>query len=88
MDNKQKFKYGHKVSDCNLVALWKCNKEECECKNEDEAYIAPTFYEENGTPICTEGNDMSYIETRLILEIPSIPPSDLKNIDSEKSDNE
>jgi hypothetical protein len=51
------------IADDNIRMLWKCQEEDC-CGGED-CTVNPTFYQENGTPICSVGNDMDYIKTEI-----------------------
>ena len=48
----------------NVRSAWRCISDECE--NKHLIYVTPDFYEENGTPICTEcGDDCTYLGTEV-----------------------
>ena len=50
------------VPDNRVLHVWACPDEDCEQK--DEPYeFSPTFYQENGTPVCSCGVDMTYRHT-------------------------
>ena len=50
----------HTINDEDTRAIWECP--ECYA----EAIISPTFYTENGTPMCTEcDKDMIYVRTEV-----------------------
>ena len=51
-----------KVEDKKVRHIWKCQ----ECDKPITVKLSPTFYEENGTPICDCGEDMSYIKTEIL----------------------
>lgn len=56
---------GKKIDDSKIIHVWKCP--DCGA----EAQVPPAFYAESGTPICQgdkdcDGNDMEYVETRLL----------------------
>jgi len=51
------------VNDEKIKMLWRCS----ECK--EEANVNPSFYQDNGTPMCEEGEDMDYIETNILEKI-------------------
>jgi len=53
--------------DDNVRSIWRCEDEECECDKYD-CIISPTFYQDNGTPLCECGQDMDYIETQIDME--------------------
>lgn len=53
------------LPDSQVLLIWRC----ATCGMTAE--VPPTFFEESGTPIChsdreCDGNDMKYIETRLM----------------------
>ena len=48
-----------KINDSDVVSVWTCH----DCLIDVE--ISPTFYEDNGTPMCKCGRDMSYSETKV-----------------------
>lgn len=35
----------------------------------EEAYITPDWYEQNGTPIDSNGNDMEYAHTEILVDL-------------------
>ena len=47
------------IEDKNVQMTWECPvcKESCR--------LNPNWYEENGTPMCSEGEDMVYINTEI-----------------------
>ena len=50
------------IKDSDVYCVW---LPKCGC-NVDEAVVNPDFYEENGTPICSEcGEDMEYARTEI-----------------------
>jgi len=53
-----------KIADNKIQMIWKCS----ECAN--QVSIPPTFYENNGTPICDGngcgGEDMVYVRTEIL----------------------
>ena len=52
------------INDDDVVMLWECENEDCEETAEDRvAKINPDWYESNGTPVCSCGEDMTYIKT-------------------------
>jgi len=55
------------IPDNKIVMLWKSRKTNPEEDGfGEEAEISPDWYEENGTPTDSGGEDMEYIETRLL----------------------
>ena len=65
------------ISDNNVRSIWKCTDEECDCPKET-IQLSPTFYQDNGTPICDNGNDMAYIRTEVSINDLTIVESVLK----------
>jgi len=70
MSKKQK-RPGKVVPDNKVITIWRCDT----CGT--EVQLPPKFYAEAGIPICLghdpdadeslcEGNDMSYVETRIL----------------------
>ena len=54
-----------KISDSQVRHIWKCTKKGCEDGN-PVAHIDPSFYEENGEPMCyTCGRVMTYMGTEV-----------------------
>lgn len=52
-----------KLNDKNIRHVWKCS----ECGN--TATVGPEFYQDNGTPVCTDcSDDMEYCYTEVITE--------------------
>jgi len=52
------------VANQNIRHLWACNNQECDQGN-PSVYISPTFYENNGTPVCDCDEDMVYSRTEV-----------------------
>lgn len=53
------------VSDMDVRHVWKgaCG---CHPGKKDVVRLSPAWYEENGTPICSEcGDDMEYVKTEI-----------------------
>jgi len=50
--------------------VWTCQTEKKYCPNGgNETFVGPGFYEENGTPVCSEcGDDMMYLRTEIRKE--------------------
>ena len=49
-----------RIEDYKVCMFWKC--EDCDCVTE----VPPTFYQNNGTPVCAEcDRDMSYSHTEI-----------------------
>lgn len=56
------------INDKDVVHIWKCS--ECGC----EVKIAPSYYNESGTPMCTVcDRDMEYSHTLVNIEKPIKP---------------
>jgi len=57
------------VADAHVNQIWICSNEDCD-EDEDNRIVGvdPTFYENNGTPICSCGCDMAYLRTE-VLEV-------------------
>lgn len=53
-----------KLKEGQVQVVYQCLKEGCECENQT-AEVDPSWHEENGTPMCNEGNDMSYMHTMI-----------------------
>ena len=54
------------VSDNSVYHVWKCKEHFDKDGNHPIVEVHPSFYEENGTPICNVcGEDMSFVETLL-----------------------
>jgi len=52
------------VRDFQVHNIWMCMNVTCD--NEEEVDISPDWYENNGTPVCTEcDRDMSYRHTEI-----------------------
>ena len=48
------------IDDSKIRDVWCCP--DCE----DKAYVKPLWYQDNGTPVCTDcDNDMNYIGTEM-----------------------
>jgi len=54
-----------KIDDNKVQSYWKCEEEDCTEGNMD-AVIEPTWYQNNGTPVCGCGYDMMYQHTEII----------------------
>ena len=53
-----------KLEDSKLMAMWDCPV----CENKSEVY--PSFYQDNGTPVCPDCDcDMNYEGTFLLIEL-------------------
>ena len=52
-----------KIKDSDVIHIWGNTCDEPTCEN--EIAIPPTFYEENGTPMCACGEDMTYLRTEI-----------------------
>jgi len=50
------------IPDEEIVMVWECP----ECK--EGCRVDPTFYQDNGTPMCQCGDDMEYKHTIIIEE--------------------
>ena len=51
------------IPDEVLKMVWVCTDEEC---MGEVAIISPSFYQDNGTPICRDGHDMEYLYSMAI----------------------
>ena len=52
-----------KIDDKNVLHVWeKADSDDCE-ENVGKVKIPPSWYENNGTPICDCGEDMAYSHT-------------------------
>jgi len=55
------------IDDQYVRLLWKKN---CECPESEatgDTSVSPTFFQDNGTPICGEcGEDMVYVRTEIL----------------------
>jgi hypothetical protein len=49
------------IPDHEVLLIWKSGH--CGC--DKTAEIPPTFFEENGTPLCDCGDDMIYVRTEI-----------------------
>ena len=55
-----------KVPDACVQHVWKRRADD-DCGEEPEdAVVPPTWYEENGTPMCSCGEDMVYSHTEIL----------------------
>jgi hypothetical protein len=61
-----------KVENRRVRHTWKCEADGCEA-TENEVTVYPTFYEDNGTPVCECGCDMKYAYTEVDIENCQIP---------------
>lgn len=52
------------VSDENVLHVWQCEEDDCEFGNED-CDVPPTYYQDNGTPMCQCDCDMAYQYTKV-----------------------
>jgi hypothetical protein len=52
------------IADHNVRMIWRCEDKECDCTKYD-CIVDPTFYRDNGTPVCEVGQDMDYIRTEV-----------------------
>ncbi len=54
-----------KVEDENVRHLWRCN-DPCEEGCDEEVEVTPDWYENNGTPVCSNCDcDMNYLRTEV-----------------------
>lgn len=53
-----------RIEDYKVQSYWKCEEEDCDMGN-DDCNLSPTFYQENGTPVCSCGCDMVYQHTEI-----------------------
>lgn len=51
------------IADNKIFHIWECKR--LGCLNDKETEIPPTFYQDNGTPICDCGDDMTYVRTEV-----------------------
>jgi hypothetical protein len=52
------------VPDSDILNVWECQYEYCNAPpKERRVEVDPTFYNDNGTPLCECGTDMSYVHT-------------------------
>jgi hypothetical protein len=56
------------IDDNQVRHVWKCTAEQCEAHN-PLAIIPPTFYQENGEPLCECGEIMEYQGTQVAIPI-------------------
>ena len=56
-----------KIEDAKVRHTWVSNPDCCECEVNDTepVLISPTFYQDNGEPICMCGTDMIYSHTEI-----------------------
>ena len=52
------------IKDENVRMIWKCEETDCEEGN-PEVDVSPTFYQDNGTPVCGCDCDMAYQRTEI-----------------------
>ena len=52
------------VVDSDVQMTWKCEEEDCPEGN-PEVTVYPTFYQDNGTPMCGCDSDMVYQYTEV-----------------------
>ena len=52
-----------KIDDDKVYHVWKCSNGKCE-----DEYVNPTFYQDNGTPVCECDDDMIYDRTEIETE--------------------
>lgn len=50
------------IDDSKVRHIWQCTDKECDCDHK-ETGVSPTFYQDNGTPMCDGDEDMEYIKT-------------------------
>ena len=48
------------IKDDKIRHIWECENNKC-----DSVYIEPSWYADNGTPICNCGDDMIYSHTEI-----------------------
>ena len=58
-----------KIEDAKVRHIWKCKSDGdgCDKSVDNESVVDPTFYEDNGTPVCMCGDDMRYIRTEILV---------------------
>lgn len=57
-----------KINDCKVLCFWKkADTDDCQ-ESEDIISVTPDWYEQNGTPICSCGEDMVYSHTEIVVE--------------------
>lgn len=57
------------VSPEYCISVWVCENPECECDLEEAmAEVPADWYQDNGTPQCPCGTDMTYRETYVEIE--------------------
>jgi hypothetical protein len=54
-----------KVEDDNVRAVWGCFEDDCDHGN-PKTLVDPTFYQDNGEPVCACDADMCYIRTEIL----------------------
>ena len=52
------------IPDADVRHICQCEDEKCDC-GRPCVEISPTFYTENGTPMCECGDDMVYVRTEI-----------------------
>jgi hypothetical protein len=58
-----------KVNPEDVITIWRCVDPTCECELEESiAEVPADWYQDNGTPQCPCGNDMTYSETFVTIE--------------------
>jgi len=58
-----------KIDPENCMTLWVCKNPECECEPEEiVAEVPADWYQDNGTPQCDCGTDMTYHHTLVKIE--------------------
>lgn len=53
------------ISDDKVRHIWKCENEDCDV-GDPSTEIEPSYYTNNGTPVCDCGEDMVYIRTEIL----------------------
>ena len=57
------------IDDSKIRMIWACDDAECDSKEMirggSEVEIEPSFYQNNGTPVCECGSDMVYVRTEI-----------------------
>lgn len=57
------------VEDKNVRMVWCCDDPDCtEDKDEREITVDPSFYMNNGEPMCGCGQDMIYLRTEVLCD--------------------
>jgi len=54
------------VPDYEIATVWDHGNCDDDCDNFDSVEVPPSFFEENGTPTCSCGADLSYTETKVL----------------------